>query len=82
MGKTQLYSQGGTLPIPCQGEGVMVTGEGELYQGNYRQKRKIMESSIEITGKLEIKLEKKRWIRVFHRLEDARRLFLFCFQDC
>ena len=60
----------------------MVTGEGELYQGNYRQKRKNMESSIEITGKLEIELEKRRWLGVFHRLEDSRRLFLFCLKDC
>jgi hypothetical protein len=41
-----------------------------------------MESSIEITGKPEIKLEKKRGLGVFHRLEDSRRLFLFCFKDC
>ena len=40
MSKTQLYSQGSTLPIPCQGEGVMVTGEGELYQVKDKQKRK------------------------------------------
>ena len=58
----------------------MVTGEGELYQGNYRQKRKNMESSIEITGKLEIELEKRRWLGVFHKLEDSRRLFLFLHQ--
>lgn len=40
MSKTQLYSQGSTLPIPCQGEGVMVTGEGELIHVNDKQKRK------------------------------------------
>ena len=40
MSKTQLYSQGSTLPIPCQGEGVMVTGEGELIQVKDKQKRK------------------------------------------